>query len=142
MVDQLVNVLAFALSNGENFLPDPAAYDDLFYKLVETGDILTKFRDAFGLMSKSGPSPIQTLINVSAHYHSLLEGDTKKKNSILSPREVNSVIKKGYETLSIESSDGLDRWEKFREADAKLLLKKIARAVVDDARPLVDERLA
>lgn len=141
MVDQLVNVLAFALSNGENFLPDPAAYDDLFYKLVETGDILTKFRDAFGLANRSGPSPIQTLINVSSHYHALLEGDAKKKSTVLSPREVSTVIKKGYETLSIDASDGLDRWEKFREADMKVLLKKIARVVVDDARTLVEDKV-
>ncbi|KAF2732028.1 DUF1741-domain-containing protein [Polyplosphaeria fusca] len=141
MVDQLVNVLAFALSNGENFLPDPAAYDDLFYKLVETGDIVTKFRNTFELASRSGPNSIQTLINVSSHYRSLLESGEKKSSKILSPREVSTVIKQGYETLSIESSDGLDRWEKYREADMKVLLKKIARAVVDDARVLVEEKV-
>ena len=131
MIDGLVNILAFSLSNGENFLPDPASYDDLFYKLVETGDILTKFRDAFGLASRSEPSPIQTLINVSSHYHTILgggEGKLRSKN--LSPREVSTVIKQGYDTLSIEASEDLDRWEKFREADLKTTLKKIARVVV------------
>ncbi|KAF2635013.1 DUF1741-domain-containing protein [Massarina eburnea CBS 473.64] len=138
MVDLLVNVLALALSSGENFLPDPASYDDLFYKLVETGDSLAKFRDAFGLGSSTA---MQTLVNVSAHYRALLDGgDGKAKSKILSPREVNVVIKQGYETLSIEAGEGLDRWEGFREADFKILLKKIARAAIEDAKTLKDDR--
>jgi hypothetical protein len=134
MINMLVCLLAFALSSGENFLPDSAAYDDLFYKLTESGDVMIKFRDAFGLSSES--SPMQTLINVSSHYHSLLEGSERGKvrSKNLSPREVSNVIKQGYETLSIDTSEGLDRWEKFREADFKTLLKRIARAAVDDAK--------
>ena len=139
MVDLLLNLLAFAISNGENFLPDPASYDDLFYKLVEAGDILAKFRDAFGLSTQSGSSSIQTLISVSSHYRSLLEESGRKKQT-LSPQEVNAVIKQGYDTLSIDAAEGLDRWEKFREADFKTLLKKIARTVVDDAKTLVEEK--
>jgi hypothetical protein len=135
MIDLLVNLLAFALSSGENFLPDPASYDDLFYKLVETGDTLTKFKDTFGL-GQSGA--MQILISVSSHYHSLLTDGKKGKH--FSPQEVSSVIKKGYETLSIEASEGLDRWDKFREADFKTLLKKIARAAVDDAKVLNEEQ--
>ncbi|KAE8853413.1 hypothetical protein PTNB73_02263 [Pyrenophora teres f. teres] len=140
MVNILVNLLAFALSNGENFLPDPASYDDLFYKLVESGDVLTKFRDAYGLAGQS--DSMQTLINVSSHYQSLLENDkAKARSKHLSPQEVNTIIKQGYETLSIDASEGLDRWEKFREADYKSLLKKIARAAVEDAKALNAEDL-
>ena len=89
MIDLLVNLLAFALSSGENFLPDPAAYDDLFYKLVESGDTLVKFRDAFAL-GKQGS--MQTLINVSNHYQALLN-DKGKARKHLSPQEVHAVIK-------------------------------------------------
>jgi hypothetical protein len=140
MVDLLVNILAFSLSNGENFLPDPASYDDLFYKLVETGDILAKFRDAFDLSAQTGSNSIRTLLNVSAHYQSLLEGPDKSKagNKSLSPQEVSTVIKQGYETLSIDATEGLDRWERFREADFKNVLKKIARVVDEDAKLLVE----
>ncbi|KAL1606738.1 hypothetical protein SLS60_004145 [Paraconiothyrium brasiliense] len=139
MVSLLTNLLAFALSSGENFLPDPAAYDDLFYKLVETGDILKRFRDAFELKSSTS---MQTLVNVSAHYHSLLEGKDKGGLRIkhLSPKEVSSVIKQGYETLSIEAGEGLERWERFREADWKGILKRVARVVVEDAKGVRDER--
>lgn len=135
MMDVLINLLAFAVSSGENFLPDPASYDDLFYKLVETGDILTKFKDTFALGSSSA---MQILVNVSSHYHSLLADGKAGKH--FSPEEVSVVIKQGYETLSIDSSEGLDRFEKFREADFKTLLKRITRAAVDDAKALNKEQ--
>lgn len=138
MIDLLVKLLAFALSSGENFLPDSTAYDDLFYKLVESGDILPKFRETFRLGNESGP--MQTLINVSSHYQTLLDSnDRKSKNRQLSPHEVSTVIKQGYETLSIDANEGLDRWERFREVDHKSLLKKIARAAVEDVKFLREE---
>ncbi|KIW06437.1 hypothetical protein, variant 1 [Verruconis gallopava] len=149
MISVLVNLIALSLSTGESFLPDTASYDDLFYKLVETGDILTKFRDAYSLgPSKSGTSSsgdsaassVETLISVSRHYHALLEGDgrTKGKKN-LSPREVGKVIQSGYESLSISAREGLDTWEKYREADHRNVLKRMARIVIDDTKSLVKE---
>jgi hypothetical protein len=140
MISILVNLIALSLSTGESFLPDTASYDDLFYKLVETGDILTKFRDAYDLSKGSRSTSIDTLISVSRHYHSLLEGDgrTKGKKN-LSPREVHKVIQSGYDTLSIQAKEGLDQWDKFREADHKNVLKKIARIAIEDTKSLLSE---
>lgn len=143
LVDSLVNLVALSLATGESFLPDPASYDDLFYKLVETGETLNKFKDAYSLSNSSTSSnSIDTLISVSSHYYAMLEGDEKGKvkSKNLSPREVSKVIKQGYETLSIQAKEGLDHWEKFREADHKTLLKKIARVAVEDAKALVADR--
>jgi len=138
LIDNLVNVVALALTTGESFLPDNAAADDLFYKLVETGDILKTFRDSFSL-SKNGSMDV--LIGVSDHYFSLLEGSEKgkTKSKSLSPREVNKAIKQGYETLSIQARDGLDNWERYREADHRAVLKGIARIAVEDSKSLVSD---
>lgn len=134
LVDHVVNLIALSLSAGEGFLPTPAAYDDLFYKVVESGDILSKFKENYGL-SKKGSSSIDTLINVSTHYEQLLaehgKSATKKKSS-LTAGQVTEVIKQGYETLSIQASEGLDSWDRYREADERMLLKKMARTVVED----------
>ncbi|KAF2433094.1 DUF1741-domain-containing protein [Tothia fuscella] len=137
MVSTLVNLIALSLSTGESFLPDTASYDDLFYKLVETGDILTKFRDAYDLSKTSNGAvgSIDTLITVSRHYHDLLEGKGGAKR--LSPREVGKVIQGGYETLSIQAKEGLDHWERFREGDCRGVLKRVGKAAVDDAKGLI-----
>ena len=141
-MDDLVDLIALSLTNGEAFLPDSASYDDLFYKIVETGENLTKFRDAFELSNRAGSSSVDILISVSSHYYTLLEGNEKGKvkTKNLSPREVSKVIKQGYETLSIQSKEGLDHWDKFREANHKMILKKVARIAVEDAKSLINEK--
>ncbi|KAK1139319.1 hypothetical protein N8T08_001090 [Aspergillus melleus] len=168
----LVDLIAFCVSTGDTFLPDPSSYDDLFYKLVETGPIISKFRDVYIAKPSSSTSSsikaadptatttkdvhvaaIDTLISVSTHFYTLLFNPdqsadakpdaqntapipaTQKKN--LSPREVHRIIKQGYETLSIQSPDGLSAWTRYRETDWKPELKRAARCVVDDARQLV-----
>ncbi|KAH8677679.1 hypothetical protein BX600DRAFT_134207 [Xylariales sp. PMI_506] len=134
LLDLVANLLALSLSSGEAFLPTPAAYDDLFYKTVESGDLLIKFRDTYSLGSRPSNS-IATLISVSTHYKTMLESGGPKKN--LTSVQVAEVIKQGYETLSIQAKEGLDGWERYREADERTLLKKMARTTVDDVKIMV-----
>ena len=58
----------------------------------------------------------------------------------LSPREVTKIIRQGYETLSIQSREGLDHWDRYREADRRNLIKRLARGVVQDVRTVLAER--
>ena len=146
LLDHVVNLVALGLSAGESFLPTPAAYDDLFYKVVESGEMLVKFRDTYGLSNRPSSS-IETLVNVSTHYKEMLANGTaggkatagRRPGTTLTSLQVAEVIKQGYETLSIQAKEGLDSWEKYREADERTLLKKMARAVVADVRILVAE---
>lgn len=136
MITNLIKLTTLALTQGEAFLPDSASYDDLVYKIVENGDSLTKFRDAYSLTgSGEAAASMGTLIGVSKHYSDLIEAQRGSVKN-LSPREVGKIIRQGYETLSIDVREGLDHWEKFREADHKVMLKKLARLAVADARTL------
>ncbi|KAL4909058.1 hypothetical protein BDW74DRAFT_145892 [Aspergillus multicolor] len=86
LTTSLVDLVAFCVSAGDTFLPDPASYDDLFYKLVETGPIIAKFRDVYSLKTSTTSSSIskpdankdihvaavETLISVSTHFYALL----------------------------------------------------------------------
>ena len=153
LIRPLIASLALTVLTGESFLPTPATYDDLFYKLIEASDYLRRFRSAFEShltassdalsgsdpaagTAQPAPSPIDVLLKVSSHYHELVEEEKGKgrvgKN--LSPREVSKVIKQGYDTLSLPGMEGLDRWDRFREADERGLLKRAARTAVEDAR--------
>ncbi|KAF5646632.1 UPF0588 membrane protein [Fusarium tjaetaba] len=139
LLDHVVNLIALSLSAGEAFLPSPADYDDLFYKVVESGEVLTKFKENYRLGNRNSNS-INTLINVSAHYNQMLSegGANRRKPSLLTTQEVTEVIRQGYETLSIQAKEGLDSWERYREADERTLLKKMARAAVGDVRVMVE----
>jgi len=148
LLDHVVNLVALGLSAGEAFLPTPAAYDDLFYKVVETGEVLAKFRDLYNLANRPSNS-IDTLASVSTHYKQMLadgvanggKGGKVKvgSGSTLTSLQVAEVIKQGYETLSIQAKEGLDSWEKYREADERTLLKKVARTAVADVKVLLGD---
>ena len=146
LLDHVVNLVALSLSAGEAFLPTPAAYDDLFYKVVESGEILTKFKQEYNLGTRSSNS-IDTLINVSTHYKQMLNeggglskgrGGAGKGASGLTTNQVTEVIKQGYESLSIQAKEGLDTWDSYREADERTLLKRMARTAVGDVRIMVE----
>ncbi|KAK4555646.1 hypothetical protein LTR86_007399 [Recurvomyces mirabilis] len=144
LVEAVIEVLALALTSGEAFLPDASAYDDLFYKLVESGEALTKLRDTYSLTKADDKrqSAINTLIGVSQYYKELIDSHRAKKEH-LSPREIDKIIRQGYETLSIETRDGaVEQVKAFREADHKSELKKIIRVVVADAVVVVDRGLS
>ncbi|KAF7720020.1 Uncharacterized protein PECH_008108 [Penicillium ucsense] len=89
LTSSLVDLLAFCVSAGDTFLPDPSSYDDLFYKLVEIGPVIPKFRDLYGFATTRTGAPsdfltpnskdkdihaaaINTLLSVSTHFHTLL----------------------------------------------------------------------
>lgn len=131
----LSNLVALCLSAGDSFLPGTDAYDDLFYKLIETNTSLDKFREAFDL--NAADHSIRTLISISSHYHALLE-ERNGKRLHHSSAEVQSVIKQGYETLNIESRDDFGRWDIWRESSWKSELKRIIRTVVEDAKRVVE----
>ena len=139
LVQALVDVLVAALTTGESFLPDASAYDDLFYKLVESGEALIKLRDTFAVSTaseKDGKIPINSLIGVSKHYQELIDSERAKKEH-LSPREVSKIIKQGYETLSFEAKESVGQVEGYREVKFRGLLKRVARVAVADAAVLV-----
>ena len=151
LINAFLATLALAVVSGESFLPDPAAYDDLFYKLVEAGDFLSRFKKAFHMhltqasenisatSNGARTAPIDILIQVAAHYHDLVEAEKGKgrMGNNMSPREVSKVIRQGYDGLSLPAMEGLDRWDRFREGDERGMLKRVARVAVDDTKKLL-----
>ena len=144
----LTQLIAFCLSAGDTFLPNPSDYDDLFYKLIEVGTpLLTRFRDSYfpppnttntpkapsHSHPASSPASIRILISVCTHYSSLVASQSQTRK--ITPHAVQEVIKQGYETLSIEGGEGLAEWEAWREKGPwKAEVKRLVRTVVEDVR--------
>ncbi|KAL8997338.1 MAG: hypothetical protein Q9169_003372 [Polycauliona sp. 2 TL-2023] len=155
LIDTFLAVLSLAVCNGDVFLPDTDSYDDLFYKIVENGHLLPRFKSAFTHLSRPSmvtpatmdphasinPSAlIDTLVSISNHFTSLLEEEKGKTGTFgsgtknLSPIEVSKVIRKGCESLRLPETEGLERWVRWREVDEKGFVKKVGRQAVEDAR--------
>ncbi|MCJ1309059.1 hypothetical protein MMC25_002714 [Agyrium rufum] len=156
LLTPLLKCLALAIANGNAFLPSPAVYDDLIYKLVEINPILPRFKHAYLSFlppSEAGQtSPIDIIIQVAAHYDRVLEEEKKKGKfgKTMSPDQVSKVIRQGYESLDVPGLDnvgsgagtvggGLDDWERWREGDERGFVKKVGRTVVEDVKKMVRE---
>ncbi|KAL8765178.1 MAG: hypothetical protein Q9209_007677 [Squamulea sp. 1 TL-2023] len=158
LIDTFLAVLSLAVCSGDVFLPDTDSYNDLFYKIVENGHLLPRFKTTFSHLSRptstapATPSPqtaaspaalIDILISISDHFTSLLDEEKGKVGTFsggtknLSPKEVSRIIRKGYETLRVPETEGLERWVRWREVDERGLLKKVGRQAVEDARRVV-----
>ncbi|MCJ1400273.1 hypothetical protein MMC11_003477 [Xylographa trunciseda] len=138
LLGPLLRVLALAVLDGNAFLPDAAAYDDLVYKLVEHSASLDKLKSAYAL---ADGSPVEVLRAVAAHYHGLLQTERGKGRvgKDLSPREVGRVIRGGYEGLVLPSGEGmgLENWERYREGEERGWVKRAGRVAVEDVRAWV-----
>ena len=131
LIDELVELLELSLKSGEAYLPDAKSYDDLIYKVVESGEALEKFRDAYELSKPDENSPINTLVGVSKPFPEMINDRRSKVH--IRPREVTKIIKQGYETLNIEAKEMPEQTQQYQELDHKTELKKIARVAVADA---------
>ncbi|GAB7342333.1 hypothetical protein MBLNU457_g0559t1 [Dothideomycetes sp. NU457] len=135
VVHGLVNLLALCLTQGEVFVQDNGAMDDLFYKIVESSAQLSAFKDAYQLKKSPVADSMATLNGASEHFKDSLNAANGKTKNV-SPSEVMKAIKSGYETLAINAREGTDQWHAYRESDHKVELKRIARVVAADARLL------
>ncbi|KAI5310476.1 hypothetical protein KEM55_006622, partial [Ascosphaera atra] len=162
LTSSLTDLIAFCISAGDTFLPDPASYDDLYYKVVESGDILRRVKEIYNPTSldtnasTTSSRSIDVLLSVADHFYSLLlmpekgkaaAGEEAKESTSssarkkhLSPKEVHDIIKQGYDTLSIQAEEGLSAWERWREADWRSDLKRVSRCAVDDSKALIAKR--
>ncbi|MCJ1444589.1 MAG: hypothetical protein MMC23_005091 [Stictis urceolatum] len=142
----LLKILALAIAHGNVFLPSTTDYDDLFYKLVEQHDNLTKFKVAYppdpaDITTQTQLVLVDVLIETAAHFHGIIEAEKGKGRvrSTLSAREVGRVIREGYESLEVKDLSGLgvEGFEVWREGEERGLVKRIGRKAVEDVRRLV-----
>lgn len=162
----LLKSLTLAVVHGNAFLPDPAAYDDLFYKLVESAPVLEKFKSTFKLgpspsttasisttsappatpatpsiTPASASTPIDVLIATASHFHGILEAEKSKGRlrMALSSKEVNRVIREGYESLEVADVGpmGVENFDVWREGEERGMVKRAGRLAVEDVRRLV-----
>ncbi|KAK9449276.1 uncharacterized protein V1518DRAFT_415561 [Limtongia smithiae] len=159
LVDVTIRTLVVAFSSGEAFLHEPEDYDDLFYKLIASGDMFSKIAGAYdpaspGVASGSptppsivgAAAPIDTLISISEYYRNLISQRTGTSNNHslapigtinMSAKDVAEVIKLGYDSLSINAQPGIDNWDRYRESDERVFLKKAGSVAVLDARDVL-----
>ncbi|KAK5944181.1 hypothetical protein PMZ80_003462 [Knufia obscura] len=149
----LTSILTFSLLRGDNFLPDPPSYDDLFYKLIEISETLGKFKTAYEISKLPASDKLrrgtEALEAIATHYQNLV-GKSKKTHQY--PRQIQEIIGEGHETFGevvdnisvagsqrggrggVGGNEEFGHYERWREGMWKVEIKKIIRGVVEDGR--------
>jgi hypothetical protein len=140
IVYAVVNLVTLCLTSAEAFLPDGEALDDLFYKVCQGHADLEQLREKNMLDRSPVTANIKTLSDASTHLTEAIQnaGGNSKKVSV---KEVMTIIRNGYETLSIESREEGEYWTPYREQDHKGDMKKITRVVIADGKRLGASRV-
>ena len=135
IVQEAIDLITLCLTRGEGFLPDTAAIDDLFYKVVESHNELTALATRWQLSETPVGPNIRMLIDAGERLTESL-GKVNGRSRSVSTKDVMKVIKDGFDTLSMEARDETDQWTLYREQEYKAEIKKITRVVVADGRRL------
>jgi hypothetical protein len=156
-------VISLALTSGELFLPTDAVHDDLIYKLFEATDVLQKLPevyastfaatsiDAANSRFQSAKSSLDILLAVVEYCKGLAReaNGGKGLSASAGQREVSKVIRQDYEGLQavMKEHRGANRsagqmagLEPYKESEWRVLVKRIGRVVVQDARAGVMEQ--
>lgn len=105
IVNLIVLILATSLINGNSFLSNSDDYDDLFYKIIEGSDTITKLQKTFCQTLSNNKSPSMTVLQAAINHYSallpksLLMGKNSKQQ--MNSQQISSIIRDGYQTLSL-----------------------------------------
>nr|CAH7725415.1 unnamed protein product [Callosobruchus chinensis] len=123
---KVVNILNFFITYGDNFLPTPGSYDELYYEVIRMYQVFNNIY-SMGLRYSMGEGDFKedalklnnALFNVRAiikHFNPKIE-QWLATNNLSTPTEeqILEIVKKNYDSLTLKLQDFLDHYERYSE---------------------------
>ncbi|CAH0553527.1 unnamed protein product [Brassicogethes aeneus] len=123
---KIVNILNFFITYGDNFLPTPGSYDELYYEVIRMNQVFDNIY-SMGLRYSMGEGDFKedalklnnALFNVRAivkHFNPKIEQWLVSANlSTPSEEQILDIVKKNYDSLTLKLQDFLDHYERYTE---------------------------
>ncbi|XP_023022641.2 armadillo-like helical domain-containing protein 3 isoform X1 [Leptinotarsa decemlineata] len=123
---KVVNMMNFFITYGDNFLPTPGSYDELYYEVIRMHQVFDNIY-SMALRYSSGDGDYKedalklnnTLFNVRAiikHFNPKIEQWLASANlSTPSEEQILEIVKKNYDSLTLKLQDSLDHYERYTE---------------------------
>ncbi|KAJ8921661.1 hypothetical protein NQ315_010570 [Exocentrus adspersus] len=123
---KVVNILNFFITYGDNFLPTPGSYDELYYEVIRMHQVFDNIY-LMGLRYSMGDGDFKedalklnnALFNVRAiikHFNPKIEQWLVSANlSTPTEEQILDIVKKNYESLTLKLQDFLDHYERYSE---------------------------
>ncbi|CAG8599254.1 9681_t:CDS:10 [Acaulospora morrowiae] len=147
-----INILNICITFGDSFLPDPAAYDNLFYEIVRTDEVFKNLHEILydqdsnenlenskksasqKSFASSDPDILTNIITVCEHFHLKIEAWKLSNNvKFLLPEQVLAIINKNYESLELSTFEKVDLYVRYSENPYYVsFLRHVLRVIVED----------
>ncbi|KAG5894079.1 hypothetical protein JTB14_003936 [Gonioctena quinquepunctata] len=123
---KVVNIMNFFITYGDNFLPTPGSYDELYYEVIRMHQVFDNIY-SMALRYSSGEGDFKedalklnnTLFNVRAiikHFTPKIDQWLASANlSTPSEEQILEIVKKNYDSLTLKLQDSLDHYERYTE---------------------------
>ncbi|XP_018578571.1 UPF0668 protein C10orf76 homolog [Anoplophora glabripennis] len=123
---KVVNILNFFITYGDNFLPTPGSYDELYYEVIRMHQVFDNIY-LMGLRYSMGDGDFKedalklnnALFNVRAiikHFNPKIEQWLVSANlSTPTEEQILDIVKKNYDSLTLKLQDFLDHYERYTE---------------------------
>ncbi|KAL1491560.1 hypothetical protein ABEB36_012138 [Hypothenemus hampei] len=123
---KIVNILNFFITYGDNFLPTPGSYDELYYEIIRMHQVFDnvysmalRYSMSEGDFKEESLKLNNALFNVRAiikHFNPKIE-QWLASNNLSTPTEdqILDIVKKNYGSLTLKLQDLLDHYERYTE---------------------------
>ncbi|XP_050295406.1 armadillo-like helical domain-containing protein 3 isoform X2 [Anthonomus grandis grandis] len=121
---KVVNILNFFITYGDNFLPTPGSYDELYYEIIRMHQVFDnvysmalRYSMGEGDFKEDALKLNNALFNVRAiikHFNPKIE-QWLASNNLSTPTEeqILDIVKKNYDSLTLKLQDLLDHYERY-----------------------------
>ncbi|CAG9858277.1 unnamed protein product [Phyllotreta striolata] len=143
---KVVNILNFFITYGDNFLPTPGSYDELYYEIIRMHQVFDNIY-SMALRYSSGDGDFKedalrlnnTLFNVRAiikHFNPKIEQWLASTNlSTPSEEQILEIVKKNYDSLTLKLQDSLDHYERYTEKPQySMFFTNMVKTILSDTR--------
>ncbi|KAF7270657.1 hypothetical protein GWI33_016378 [Rhynchophorus ferrugineus] len=123
---KIVNILNFFITYGDNFLPTPGSYDELYYEIIRMHQVFDnvysmalRYSMGEGDFKEDALKLNNALFNVRAiikHFNPKIEQWLANANlSTPSEEQILDIVKKNYDSLTLKLQDLLDHYDRYTE---------------------------
>ncbi|KAF2072371.1 hypothetical protein CYY_006317 [Polysphondylium violaceum] len=135
-----VNIFNLFINYGDSFLPTPNDYDDLFYEIIRSGNVVDNFYIFIQQQPQNDPTGalLNSLLNIKSivqHFSGKLqEWSSANPEVALTAPQVSKIIKDNYDTLRLKLQENLDQYNSYVENKEIALFRHYVKELVCDLK--------
>ncbi|CAK9299038.1 unnamed protein product [Gordionus sp. m RMFG-2023] len=142
LINQIITIFNFFITFGDNFLPSPQIYDQLYYEMVRMHEIFDNTQNLLNKVLSDQDNTHKDLafelsnsfVNINAiiiHFRSKINFVSDRNNiQSFSPEQVLEIIRCNYDSLTLKLHQNLYVYPKYNEENESAFMEKIVNTML------------